>query len=149
MATMAMPNISFDAQVDEIVEDVEFIRRGINFANRMSLLWRLAYKAFALIYAFNLTLRKQRELIDALNGPAIQNLTEVQIVKLAERVENLVKLNNAVLALGTPRFDQFTEFFVELESQRDHLESFAESYRCAAEFDCENLIALTLETVCA
>jgi hypothetical protein len=58
-----------------------------------------------------------------------------------------VQLNDAVLATGTPRFAPFVEFFENLESQRDHLESIAESYRCASEFECENLIALTLETV--
>ena len=149
MATMAMPNIPFDVQMDELLEDVTFIRLGLNIANRMSLLGRLTYKTFTLIYAFKIAVKKQSELIDILNGPAIQELSGVHLATLAEKIERLVEMNDAVLAGSPTRFVPLSESFQALESQRDQLESIAESYRCAAEFECGNLLAVTLETVCA
>lgn len=147
MATMSVPMSSFDIRVVEISQDVTFVKLGVSFANKMSFVYRLAYKAVALTYALKQTLEKQGEFIDMLNGPMGLNLSHAQLADMAEKIEHLVGLNDALLDSAAPRFPPWTELFVTLRNQRDNLESIAESYRCAADFECESLLAMALETV--
>ncbi len=145
MATMVMPFHAVDIPFGEVEDGVTFVSLGVKQADKLASVFRITWKLFSLTWALNQTLVQQEKLIDRLNGPTLQNLSSAQFIDLAERIEHLVGLND-VLLNGDPS-KPWAKLLVQMRTQRDNLESIAESFRCAADFETDTLLSIALESV--
>jgi hypothetical protein len=146
MATMTFPMHQLGDVEFEVVEDVEFMNRMARVASRAGLAARLFWKTVLLTYGFAQVVGKQANLIDTLNGPAIQNFGADRLNHLAERIEHLVALNENLLACSSlGNFAPWKELMSQISSQRDTLDSLAQSFRSAADPEHQVLLVSALE----
>jgi hypothetical protein len=146
MATMTFPMHNLGDVEFEVVEDVEFMNRMARVASRAGLAARLFWKTVLVSYGFAQVVGKQENLIETLNGPAIQNFDTDRLNDLAGRIEHLVTLNENLLACSTlGRFRPWTELLSQISAQRDTLDSLAQSFRSAADPEHQVLLVSALE----
>jgi hypothetical protein len=152
MATLTFPINSFDTQkVFSAAEDsVSFVEKSLDYAKRLPILVRALVKLTTLTVAFEEAAKEQDVLVNALNGPALQSCTPEKYLELAHSIEHLVSLNNSLLEqVACYNFAPWKDCLNVIASQRDTLESLAESFHMAADVDvdCETLLAVALDTV--
>lgn len=147
MAALAIPmypSIPFG----EVEEGVTHVSVGVRRASKWATIFRLLYQASVLSYELNHTIHSQGELIDRLNGMAMQDLQSSVYLELAVRIEKLISLNDALLEGGnTANFSPWARLFEKMRTQRNNLEGIAESYRCAADYEATALFGLASEAV--
>jgi hypothetical protein len=151
-ATWPVADCDEDIEIAAVEDNVELVNRGVKIANRTGLFARVISKA-ALMYFFSQAINSQRSLIDKLNGAELQKCaTPADLSHLAEKIEHLVTLNDNLLVTASPRTREFGPWMgklAELRTQRDTLESLAESFRAAADPECQSLLVETLQTLYA
>jgi hypothetical protein len=150
MATMATTiGYAGDIQFQDVEDAVDFVRAGVRLTNRAGMVVRLICKAVVFNQALALIIEKQATLIDRLNGPKPQGLGQAVLADLADRIEHLVKLDDELLDSIYPgKYEMWNEKLVKIAHQRDTLESIAESFRMACDFEAQTLLVSALHTVC-
>ncbi len=150
MATMAVISVG-DVRFDDVRENLRFVQSGVSFANRAIFIWRIAWKAVILVTAFDKAIADQGKLIDCINGPETQALDLKELNELAFLIEDLVQVNDNLLAVAAPRphhrFEPWMKRLSQIRVQRDTLESIAESLRSATDPEYQALLVMALEAV--
>ena len=73
---------------------------------------------------------------------SIQNFTADQFVKLAEKIEVLVKANEQVISSADAvNFKPWASYLDQLKDQSDHLASIAESFHMAGDDEALEILA--------
>jgi hypothetical protein len=126
---------------DEVEQDVTLVDRGVRFANRLSTIGRLLFKAAALTCVFHMTVQKQGELVAALMRIQGRAVDEAILVELADRIEKLVALNDELLTAAPARFAPWRGYFLTIAQQRESLDSMVETFRMGADHHVRECIA--------
>lgn len=137
MATMALslPQFrEFEVAERKADEKITRLEAGLTFSEAMFTLCKAAFRLVLVTKALDTAVKVQGDLIGLLEHPALNNLGEASLLKIAEKTESLVSKNSVVFErtrdFPLPLWDSYLN---QLEQQAEKLDSIAESFRMAAD----------------
>lgn len=145
MATIALP---YCAEFENVESDVERVKAGVTFAQRMSVTSRVIFGFVYMTKAFNETVARQGHFLNSILDSRLQNLNSDQLITTAEKLEELVRDNEFVIQKARKfHFKPWEGYLDTLEQQAERIASIAESFRMGA--DAETTKGIVHLAACA